>query len=107
MIDLKDFIGETIVPHDVERKGKTLTFYFAEISAEEAEDLFSGISQTDPKKNKGLRSRVIATIVRNKDGSRAFTSAEANTLPLWLANKLQEFALQVNSLTGDETAKKE
>ena len=107
MIDLKDFIGETIVARDVERKGKTHTFHFAEISAEEAEELFIGVSQTDQKKNKGLRARIIATIVRNEDGSRAFKESEANKLPLWLAQKLQELSLEVNALTEDKDAKKE
>lgn len=106
MIDLKDFIGETIVPQEVERKGKTHTFYIAEISAEEAEDLFLGISKTDEKKNKGLRARIIATVVRKEDGSRAFTEKEANALPLWLASKLQELAFKVNGL-GETDAKKE
>jgi hypothetical protein len=107
MIDLKEFVGETIVAREVERKDRKHTFYFAEISAEEAEDLFLGVSQTDAKKNKGLRARIISAVVRDEKGGKAFTEKEANALPLWLANKLQEIALEVNALTEDKDAKKE
>lgn len=109
MIDLKEFIGETIVARDIEHKGKTRTFHFAEISSEEAEELFIGVSKTDEKKNKGLRAKIIASVVRDEKGAKAFTVEEANKLPLWLVTRLQEEALDVNGLNEQkkDEAKKE
>jgi hypothetical protein len=109
LYDLKEFIGEVIVSRDIEHKGKKQTFYFAEISSEEAEDLFLGISKTDEKKNRGLRSKIIASCVRDKEGAKAFTIEEANKLPLWLVAKLQDACLEVNGLTNEqkEETKKE
>lgn len=97
MIDLTDFIGPSIVARDIEYKGKTKTFHFRELSADSVEKLFIGLD-ADPKKNKGLRNRIIAQGVATEDGENAFTEAEAGALPNELANLLQAASFDVNGL---------
>jgi hypothetical protein len=108
MIDLTDFIGPTIVARDIEYKGKTKTFHFRELSADAVEKLFLGLD-SDPKKNKGLRNRIIAQGVATAEGDAAFTEAEAGQLPNELANLLQAASFDVNGLgkRGAEEAKNE
>lgn len=105
--DLKDFIGSTVTARDVEYKGNTRSFNFRELTAAEAETLFLGVD-SDPKKNKGLRNRVISKIVVDAEGNPALTESEAGALPNELANAIQKIALEVNGIGGSkEEAKNE
>ena len=106
--NLSDFIGPGVVARDVEYKGKTRTFHFRELRADEAEALFINVDK-DPKKNKGLRNRVLAATLANEDGSAACTTEEAGKLPNELASLLQTAALDVNGLgaKADDDAKNE
>jgi hypothetical protein len=107
--DLSDFIGKTHQPRNIDFKGNTKEFFFRELTADEAEDFFGSIDTKDPKKNKGLRNRILAKVVCNKDGDPLMTEKEAGKLPNDLANRLQAAALEVNGLapTSQEEAKKE
>jgi hypothetical protein len=108
MIDLSDFLGPSLVARDIEYKGKTKTFHFRELSADAVEKLFLGLD-SDPKKNKGLRNRIISQGVATADGEAAFTENEAGQLPNELANLLQAASFDVNGLgkKGAEDAKNE
>lgn len=106
--ELTDFIGTTFVAREIEFKEKTKTFYFRELSADDAEDFFGKVDK-DAKKNKGLRNRLLAMIVCDADGKPALKEEQAGKLPNDLANKLQDAALEVNGLnkTAQDAAKKE
>jgi hypothetical protein len=106
--ELADFVGPGVITREVEYKGKTRSFHFHELKADEAEALFLGMD-TDPKKNKGLRNRILAATLCNEDGTPAITKDEAGKLPNDLANKLQTVALEVNGLAAkaSEEAKNE
>ena len=106
--ELAEFIGPTVVAREVEFKGNTRTFHFRELQADEAEGIFLGID-ADPKKNKGLRNRILAATLCDADGKPAITKDEAGKLPNDLANKLQTAALDVNGLSAKaaEEAKNE
>lgn len=97
MLDLSDFIGETIVEREVTYKGKTKTFRFRELTADEAEGIFLGVD-TDPKKNKGLRNKIVAKVVVDTDGNQALKEADVGKLPNGFANELQRIALEVNGI---------
>lgn len=106
--DLSDFIGSPIVTRDVEFKGKTRTFNFRELSAGEAEGLFLGID-ADPKKNAGLRNRILQMALCDAAGAAVITEKDAAKLPNELANKLQAIVLEVNGIgkTAEGDAKKD
>lgn len=106
--DLAEFIGESFVARDITFKDKTRKFYFREMSADEAEEFFAKIDK-DPKKNKGLRNRLIALVVCDDNGKPALSEDQAGKLPTELANKLQDAALEVNGLNkkAEDEAKKE
>jgi hypothetical protein len=106
--DLSDFIGTGINEREIEYKGKTRTFYFRDIPADDAEKLFLNVDK-DPKKNKGLRNRVLAATIVDAEGNTALTEKEAGQLPNELANKLQTEALKILGLTPEaaEEAKNE
>jgi hypothetical protein len=106
--ELAEFIGPTHQKKSITHKGSSRDFYFRELSADVAEELFGAVDK-DPKKNKGLRNRILAKIVCNEDGSDALTEKEAGRLPIDLANKLQTAALEVNGLgaAAEEAAKNE
>jgi hypothetical protein len=108
MIDLTDFLGPNIVTRDIEYKGKTKTFHFRELSADAVENLFIGLD-ADPKKNKGLRNRIIAQGIVTEAAEVAFTEAEAGKLPNELANLLQAASFEVNGLgkKAEDDAKNE
>jgi hypothetical protein len=108
LIDLSDFLGPSVVAQEVTHKGKTRTFHFKELSADEVESLFIGVD-SDPKKNKGLRNRILAKTVCTEAGELAYSEAETGALPNDLANKLQSAALDVNGLSAKaaEEAKNE
>lgn len=108
MIDLTDFLGPNIVARDIEYKGKTKTFHFRELSADAVEKLFLGLD-SDPKKNKGLRNRIIAQGVTTEEGEVAFTETEAGQLPNEFANLLQAASFDINGLgkKGADEAKNE
>lgn len=97
MLDLSDFIGTTVVEREVEFKGKKRTFYFRELSADEAEAIFLN-ADADPKKNKGLRNKIISKVVVNENGEQAFKPEEAGKLPNDLSNALNTIALDVNGM---------
>lgn len=97
MLDLSDFLGETIVEREVTYKGKTKTFRFRELTADEAEGIFLGVDP-DPKKNKGLRNKIVAKVVIDTDGNQAFKEADVGKLPNGFANELQRIALEVNGI---------
>jgi hypothetical protein len=106
--ELAEFIGTTFVGRDIEFKGKTKTFYFRELSADDAEEFFGKVDK-DAKKNKGLRNRLLAMIVCDDKGNAALNAEQAGKLPNDLANKLQDAALEVNGLNkaAQDAAKKE
>lgn len=106
--DLAEFIGNSFIARDITFKGKTKTFYFRELSADEAEEFFAKVDK-DPKKNKGLRNRLLALTVCDDKGKQALTEEQAGKLPTLLANDLQDAALEVNGLNkkAEEEAKKE
>ncbi len=102
MLDVKDFIGEGFVSCVVinPQTKKERTFKIVELDAGIAEKLFIGFSKDNQQKNKGLRSKIVAEGVLNDAGDeKAFTFDEAQKLPLWLANALQDHIFQVNGLT--------
>lgn len=107
--DLSDFIGDAFVSRDITFKGKTKTFYFRELLADEAEDFLGGIDAKDAKKNKGLRNRLLALVIADEKGKPALSVEHAGKLPNELANKLQDAALEVNGLnkSAQDEAKKE
>ena len=100
MLDLTEFLGDTIVNREVSYKGKTKTFRFRELTADEAEGIFLSVD-ADPKKNKGLRNRIVSKVVVDADGNQAFKEADVGKLPNELANELQKIALEVNGI-GDK-----
>jgi hypothetical protein len=106
--DLAEFIGTTFVDRDIEFKGKTRKFYFRQLMADEAEEFFSKIDK-DPKKNKGLRNRLLSQIVCDEKGELTLKPEDAGKLPNELANKLQDAALEANGLNkaGQDAAKNE
>jgi hypothetical protein len=106
--ELIDFIGSTFVSRDIEFKGKTKTFNLRELSADDAEEFFAKVDK-DPKKNKGLRNRLLALVVCDAEGKAALTEEQAGKLPNELANKLQDAAFEVNGLNkaAQAEAKKE
>jgi hypothetical protein len=97
MLDLSDFIDTAPIAREVEFKGKKKTFHFRELGADEAEGLFLGVD-ADPKKNKGLRNRIISKIVVTEGGELAFKPEEAGKLPNELANLLNSIALELNGV---------
>ena len=97
MLDLTEFLGDTIVDREVAYKGKTKVFRFRELTADEAEGIFLSVD-SDPKKNKGLRNRIVAKVVVDADGNQAFKEADVGKLPNELANELQKIALEVNGI---------
>ena len=101
--NLVQFCTTSVIAKSVTFNGQEVPCFFRELSADQAEDLFGGID-ADPKKNKGLRNRVIASILCNQDGTPALTAAEAGTLKLDLANKIQQAALEVNGFGKSEEA---
>lgn len=105
--ELSDFIGTSVVPRDVEHKGKKRTFHFRELSEDESEKLFSGVKADGV--NKGLRKRIIAASVCTETGEPALSVEEAGKLPNTLANSLQAIALEINGFTAQaaEEAKNE
>jgi hypothetical protein len=106
--ELAEFIGEAFVSRDITFKGKTRSFNFRELSADQAEEFFGKVDK-DQKKNKGLRNRLLALVVCDSKGEAALTEEQAGKLPNELANKLQDAALEVNGLnkTAEDAAKKE
>jgi len=106
MLDLTDFIGETVTKREVTFKGKTREFHFRELSSDEAESLFLNVD-SDPKKNKGLRNRIISKVLVTESGEAAFTEKEAGKLPNELANQLNSVALEINGVgkKAEEEAK--
>lgn len=105
MLDLSDFIDTTPIAREVEFKGKTKTFHFRELGADEAETLFLGVD-ADPKKNKGIRNRIISKIVVTENGEMAFKPEEAGKIPNQLANELNRIALEVNGV-GEKATEEE
>lgn len=106
MLDLTEFLGTPIVPRDVPYKGKTRTFHFLELCADDAEGVFLN-AESDPKKNKGLRNKIIAKVVCDESGAAAMTPTEAGKLPNELSNALVSIALEINGLgkKADDEAK--
>lgn len=102
MLDLSDFIDTAPTQREITYKGKKKTFYFRELGADEAEALFLGVD-SDPKKNKGLRNKIIAQIVVTESGEKAFKVEDAGKLPNELANALNAVALEVNGV-GNKAA---
>lgn len=102
---LTDF--NPIHKRDVEFGGKTLTFYFREQSADEAESFAQSVTG-DKKKDKGTRNRYLAMTVVDEDGAKG-TPEDFGKLPNALANELQKVAMEVNGLGEDakEKAKNE
>ncbi len=107
--NLKDFIGDTIHERDLTRGDKVLKIRVRELSANEIENLFIGVDANDPKKNKGLRNRVIALSVVGEDDKPAFTDATAGALPNDTANQMQAIVFEVNGIgkKAEEPAKNE
>jgi hypothetical protein len=106
--ELSEAIGEMRVEREV-MIGKTVKkVWFRELSADDAEEFFGKVDK-DPKKNKGLRNRLLSKIVCAADGSPALSEAEAGRLSNQAANALQKIALEVNGLgeSAQETAKNE
>jgi hypothetical protein len=97
MLDLTDFIGSTFVERDIEFKGKTKKFHYRELSADEAESLFLGVD-ADPKKNKGLRNKILSQVIVTEAGEKALKPEEAGKLPNELANILNAIALEINGV---------
>ena len=102
MLDLTGFVDLTPIARDVTYKGNTKTFYFRELGADEAETLFLGVD-SDPKKNKGLRNKIISQIVVTESGEKALKPEEAGKLPNELANALNAVALEINGV-GNKAA---
>jgi hypothetical protein len=102
MLDLSEFIGATSIEREVEFKGKKFTFHFRELSADEAETLFLSVD-ADPKKNKGLRNKIISKVLVTETGEPAFKPEEAGKLPNELANILNSIALEINGV-GNKAA---
>lgn len=94
---IADFIGSTITEREVEYKGKTRTFRFRELQADEAEKIFLNVHK-DPAKNLGVRNRLLAATLVNADGTQACTAADIGKLPNELVSALQNIALDVNGL---------
>jgi hypothetical protein len=106
--ELSEAIGEMRIEREV-TIGKTVKkLWFRQLSADDAEEFFGKVDK-DPKKNKGLRNRLLAKIVCAADGSPALTEAEAGKLSNQAANALQRIALEVNGIsdTAQDEAKKE
>lgn len=91
---LQDF--NPIHKREVQFADKTLTFYFREQSADEAENFSQSITG-DKKKDKGARNRYLAAVVCEEDGTLG-TAADFGKLPNGLANALQEIAMEINGL---------
>jgi hypothetical protein len=106
MLDLTGFVDTTPIEREVTYKGKTKVFHFRELGADEAETLFLGVD-SDPKKNKGLRNKIISQIVVTENGEKAFKVEDAGKLPNELANALNAVALEVNGVgkKAEEEAK--
>lgn len=104
-----DFEICTVVPRDVTVGDKTRSYGFKELSAGDAEDLFSPFTIADEDKKreatKGLRDRIIAKVVRRSDGSE-FTPEQARNLRNPVANEFQRLAMEVNGLSGEEKKSK-
>lgn len=99
---LSEFIGSTLVSHDIERNGKTKTFWFAEISQEKFEEIFAGVNDKDPKSKRGVDAKVILAVVRDADNKPMFTKDEAANLPRTLSQQLAKQALKVNGFGSKE-----
>lgn len=104
-----DFEICQIIPRDVTFRDRKVSFGFKELSAGDAEDLFSPFTIEDEDKKreamKGLRDRIIAKVVRRSDGSE-FTPEQARSLPNPVANEFQKLAMEVNGLSGEEKKSK-
>lgn len=96
---LEHYCGGSVIPRELTYKGKTETFYFRDLGADEAEDFFSQFDAE--KKTKHLRSKIIAKILCTKDGGDAITEAEAGKLATAFATDLQAVCFEVNGI-GDK-----
>lgn len=102
LTEINDFVGSQVQERDIEYKGKTKTFYFRELDAGEAEELFSIFTGLDDKqraiKSKGFRNKVLAKIVCDKNGEPCLTVEDAARIRNQLAIKLMDAAMEVNGL---------
>ena len=107
--DIQDFIGQQFQDRDIEYKGKTKKFFFRELDAGEAEELFSVFNGLDDKqraiKSKGFRNKVLAKILCDAAGASTLTAEDAARIPNQLAIQLQKAALEVNGLNSDKDGK--
>jgi ribosomal protein L14 len=106
-----DEFAAVIVERTIKVHGKESKVFVQEISSEVAETLFDILGpdgKVDKAKSKGLRNRVIAACIVNRDGTPKGTEQEAAKIPVAKANELQRIAMQVNGFTPDavETAAK-
>lgn len=104
-----DFEICKLVARDVTVGDVTRPYLFKEISAGDAEELFTGFSIEDPElkraATKGVRDRLIAACVRRPDHSE-FTVEQAKGLPNPVAVEFQRIAQEVNGLSGGEKKSK-
>jgi hypothetical protein len=100
--EINDFAGSQVQDRKIEYKGKTKTFYFRELDAGEAEDLFSIFTGLDDrqraKASKGFRNKVLAKILCDEDGAPNLSVEDAAGIRNQLAVKLMDAALEVNGL---------
>jgi len=99
-----NLVGETLIAARVIKyKGNEKEFHFRELNGDEAETAFGEVSKDDASKNKGLRNRILAATWCDPDGNPIATAEEIGAqVPVGLANKLQQAALDVNGLIEDE-----
>lgn len=98
--DLQEFAAAPVAK-EITHNGKTKTFYFKELSADEAENLFDIATEdgkTDKKKTKGLDNRILAATLCNAAGATEVTPDEIGKLPAAFRRKLATEAMEVNGL---------
>ena len=99
-----DEFSAVIVEKTLKIHGKETKVYVQEISSEVAEQLFDILGpdgKVDRTKSKGLRARVIAACIVNKDGTPKGSEKDAAAIPVAKANQLQNLAMEVNGFTPD------
>jgi hypothetical protein len=96
---LNELMGPNHVARTVTVGGKETTVYFRQLTADAAEEFFAQVDK-DPKKNKGLRNKIIAKVVCDENGADSISEKEAGKLPNQVANELQKVALDVNGLSA-------
>lgn len=106
---IADMIGPKIVPKEIVHNGVTRTFYFRQVSGEEADTLLVGMidlesGKVDRTKMKGNAGRELAIALVDADGNQLATAEEINSLPAGLRSKLEAALKQV---TGVQSEKKD